>query len=202
MGNDNQDYKKAYEMNVTLIGGNLENFKNRISRAKSKYSIQNFWKFYYEKDKTVEEQINSYFNKLQQIRNGEDQTINLKECLLVKLENIFDPELNLIQDKVNRLGEVQYMPLVLFLLKNNYSNDIDFKIDEVKYKRLDHRLFLLAKLDEYNEDCNKNVDEILLRFCSIHNELGDDFIIGKGDQAENYNLIYNYFPFNINIACI
>ena len=96
MGNDNQDYKKAYEMNVTLIGGNLENFKNRISRAKSKYSIQNFWKFYYEKDKTVEEQINSYFNKLQQIRNGEDQTINLKECLLVKLENIFDPELNLI----------------------------------------------------------------------------------------------------------
>ena len=189
-------------MNVTLIGGNLENFKNRISRAKSKYSIQNFWKFYYEKDKTVEEQINSYFNKLQQIRNGEDQTINLKECLLVKLENIFDPELNLIQDKVNRLGEVQYMPLVLFLLKNNYSNDIDFKIDEVKYKRLDHRLFLLAKLDEYNEDCNKNVDEILLRFCSIHNELGDDFIIGKGDQAENYNLIYNYFPFNINIACI
>ena len=202
MGNDNQDYKKAYEMNVTLIGGNLENFKNRISKAKSKYSIQNFWKFYYEKDKTVEEQINSYFNKLQQIRNGEDQTINLKECLLVKLENIFDPELNLIQDKVNRLGEVQYMPLVLFLLKNNYSNDIDFKIDEVKYKRLDHRLFLLAKLDEYNEDCNKNVDEILLRFCSIHNELGDDFIIGKGDQAENYNLIYNYFPFNINIACI
>jgi len=202
MGNDNQDYKKAYEMNVTLIGGNLENFKNIISRAKSKYSIQNFWKFYYEKDKTVEEQINSYFNKLQQIRNGEDQTINLKECLLVKLENIFDPELNLIQDKVNRLGEVQYMPLVLFLLKNNYSNDIDFKIDEVKYKRLDHRLFLLTKLDEYNEDCNKNVDEILLRFCSIHNELGDDFIIGKGDQAENYNLIYNYFPFNINIACI
>ena len=202
MGNDNQDYKRSYEMNVTLIGGNLENFKNRISRAKSKYSIQNFWKFYYEKDKTVEEQINSYFNKLQQIRNGEDQTINLKECLLVKLENIFDPELNLIQDKVNRLGEVQYMPLVLFLLKNNYSNDIVFKIDEVKYKRLDHRLFLLAKLDEYNEDCNKNVDEILLRFCSIHNELGDDFIIGKGDQAENYNLIYNYFPFNINIACI
>ena len=202
MGNDNQDYKRSYEMNVTLIGGNLENFKNRISRAKSKYSIQNFWKFYYEKDKSVEEQINSYFNKLQQIRNGEDQTINLKECLLVKLENIFDPELNLIQDKVNRLGEVQYMPLVLFLLKNNYSNDIDFKIDEVKYKRLDHRLFLLAKLDEYNEDCNKNVDEILLRFCSIHNELGDDFIIGKGDQAENYNLIYNYFPFNINIACI
>lgn len=202
MGNDNQDYKKVYEMNVTLIGDNLENFKNRISTKKSKYSIQNFWKFYYEKDKSVEEQINSYFNKLQQIRNGEDQTINLKECLLVKLENIFDPELNLIQDKVNRLGEVQYMPLVLFLLKNNYSNDIPFKIDEVKYKRLDHRLFLLTKLDEYDEDCNKNIDEILLRFCSIHNELGDDFTIGKGDQAENYNLIYNYFPFNINIACI
>ena len=39
MGNDNQDYKRSYEMNVTLIGGNLENFKNRIFRAKSKYSI-------------------------------------------------------------------------------------------------------------------------------------------------------------------
>ncbi len=44
--------------------------------------------------------------------------------------------------------------------------------------------------------------EILYRFCSIHNELEDRFTIGKGNFKEDIDLIENYFPFNVNIACI
>ena len=37
---------------------------------------------------------------------------------------MFDPEIGVIVDKVNSLGQTQYMPIVLFLLENNYSNGI------------------------------------------------------------------------------
>ena len=43
----------------------------------------------------------------------------------------------------------------------------------------------------------------LLRICSIHNELGDRFNYIEGDKViEEYDLIEQYYPFNINIACI
>ena len=196
MGSDEiNDRQNPFSMNVEFIGTNMENFKNAISRPKSKYSIQNYWTFHYS-NKSVDEQIKQYFTKLQNIKNGEDQTFNLKESLLVKINNIFDPEVNLILDNINRLGETQYMPLVLFLLSN--TNNMQLTIDK-KYKRIDPRLILVTKYDEYNFD---NINANLLRFCSIHNELGDSFTVGKGDKAETYDLIDNYFPFNINIACI
>ena len=194
MGSDEiNDRQNPFSMNVEFIGTNMENFKNAISRPKSKYSIQNYWTFHYS-NKSVDEQIKQYFTKLQNIKNGEDQTFNLKESLLVKINNIFDPEVNLILDNINRLGETQYMPLVLFLLSN--TNNMQLTIDK-KYKRIDPRLILVTKYDEYNFD---NINANLLRFCSIHNELGDSFTVGKGDKAETYDLIDNYFPFNINIA--
>ena len=100
---------------------------------------------------------------------------------------------------MNYLGQIQYMPLVLILLENNYSKDLELKIDTIKYKRIDPRLIFIT---EYDEQKPKKIESILIRFCSIHNELGDRFTIGKGDKAEDYDLINDYFPFNINIACI
>ena len=91
------------------------------------------------------------------------------------------------------------MPIVLFLLENNYSNGIRLSIDNKKYKRIDPRLIMLTKYDENNTE---NIEALLLRFCSIHNELGDRFTVGSGDKAEDYDLIDVYFPFNVNIACI
>ena len=196
MGSEQDSNKKnPFEMNVQFIGINMENFKYSISKTNSKYSIKNYWTFNYV-NTNVDAQIKQYFDKLQAIKNGEDQTINLKESLLVKVENIFDPEVNLILDSINRLGQTQYMPLVLFLVCN--TNNMQLKIDP-KYKRLDPRLIITAKYDENNLT---NIDANLLRFCSIHNELGDTFTVGKGDEAETYDLIDTYFPFNINIACI
>ena len=100
---------------------------------------------------------------------------------------------------MNYLGQIQYMPLMLILLENNYSKDLELKIDTIKYKRIDPRLIFIT---EYDEQKPKKIESILIRFCSIHNELGDRFTVGKGDKAEDYDLINDYFPFNINIACI
>jgi GTP-binding protein EngB required for normal cell division len=199
MGSENSSEKKAFEMNIQLIGENLTNFKNSLSNAKNKNSIQNSWKFFYDKDLDVYNQINKYFDKLLQFKKGKDKTICLKECLLVRIKNIFDPETNLIIEKVNSLGQIQYMPIVLFLLENNFSTNIKLSIDEKKYKRVEPRLIIVTKFDEENPN---NIEPLLLRFCSIHNELGDRFTVGEGNDAEDYDLINNYFPFNINIACI
>ena len=198
MGNDDS-IQKAFEMNIQLIGENLKNYKDSISETKNKNSIQNFWKFNYDDNLDVHSQINKYFDKLQQIKSSSDKTICLKECLLVRIQNIFDPQVALIISKVNALGQIQYMPIVLFLLENNFSTDIKFSIDEKKYKRVEPRLIIITKYDEENPD---NIEPLLLRFCSIHNELGDRFTIGEGDNKEDYDLIERYYPFNINIACI
>ena len=131
-----------------------------------------------------------YFIKLQQFKNGKDKTKSLKECLLVKIKNIYDKEVSLIIDKVNSLGQVQYMPIVLFLLENNFSANIKLSISEKKYKRIDPRLIMITKYDEANPN---NIEPLLLRFCSIHNELGDRFTVGEGDNAEDYDLIEHYY---------
>ena len=128
-----------------------------------------------------------------------DKTISLKECLLVKIKNIFDKEVELIIEKVNSLIQIQYMPIVLFLLENDYSQNIMLSLKENKYKWIDPRLIMITKYDEENPN---NIEPLLLRFCSIHNELGDRFTVGEGDNAEDYDLIEHYYPFNLNIACI
>ena len=199
MGNEILNKSDSFGMNIELIGTNLTHFKDAISNKESNYSIKKYWKFHYDKNKDVNEQINTYFNKLQNIKKGNDKTINLRECVLIRIKNAFDPEINLIVDKVNSLGQTQYMPIVLFLLENNYSNDIRLSIDSKKYKRIDLRLIMLTK---YDENDTENIKALLLRFCSIHNELGDRFTVGSGDNAEDYDLIDYYYPFNVNIACI
>ena len=200
MGNENTNFKKeAYEMNVRLIGNNLTNYKNIISKGQLKNSIQNFWKFEYNFYYDVNTQINRYFEHLQNLKDGDDKTITFKECLLIRITNIFDPEVSLVLKKVDDLEETQYMPLVLFLLEKNYYNGIESQINTTNYENIDKRLIFVRKFDEYDTE---DVQKLLKRFCSIHNELGDRFEIGNGEEAEPYDLIDNYFPFNINIACI
>ena len=57
----------------------------------------------------------------------------------------------------------------------------------------------------YSKNENFIKDEIvpiLLRISSIHNELGDRFSVGEGDNEDNYDLIKNYYPFNVTISFI
>ncbi len=83
-------------MSVQLIGKNLKSFKESISKCKYQYSIQNYWTFQYDSDLDAKTQIDSYFVKLKEIKKSEGEVINLKEFLLVKIKNIFDPEITLI----------------------------------------------------------------------------------------------------------
>ena len=60
-------------------------------------------------------------------------------------------------------------------------------------------------MENYIENPKKlerKIYPLLLRFCSIHNELGDIFSVGKGKDEERFDLIKISFPFNLNIVCI
>ena len=148
--------------------------------------------------------IGDYFELLQKYRNNKDQTKNIRESLIVKIENSSDPLVNNILEKMNKLRESHYMPLVLFLSVKTPANK-KILIDP-KFKKIDPRTIFLEKysdnIDSYNNDEYNEIKKTIRRFCSIHNELGDRFTIGEKNNSQDYDLIENYFPFNLNIACI
>ena len=127
---------------------------------------------------------------------------NIREVLILKANNILDPEVNLVIELINKLDEVQYMPLILLLYVEECEKKIE--VDTNKYQRIDPRLIFTNRYSEDAKIIEKEIDPILLRFCSIHNDLGDRFIIGneKNNNENGIDLIDKYFPFNINIACI
>ena len=206
MGVDHHKEEKInpYEMHVFFIGSNLNSFINIIKDYKKENcSIKKYWKFEYENNKFNDiEIIEKYFKKLKEYMNSNDTTIQIRETLIVKVKNIFDPEVNFIIEKINDLEETKYMPLVLFLIENYNVNQTKITIDPEKYIYIDTRLLFTAPYSEDENFIKDEIDPILLRICSIHNELGDRFSVGEGDNEDNYDLIKNYYPFNVNIACI
>lgn len=117
------------------------------------------------------------------------------------MNNPYDPEVNYIVEKINKLESYQYMPLVL-ILTTEKSYDKNF-IDTNKYINVDPRLFFVEKYTENPIIIENKIVPKVLRFCSIHNELGDVFSLDKDKKNEQkFDLIENAFPFNINIACI
>ena len=62
--------------------------------------------------------------------------------------------------------------------------------------------FLLKKYNEDPRIIEIKIIPIVLRFCSIHNELGDVFGVEEGKNEQKIDLIERAFPFNLNIACI
>ena len=112
--------------------------------------------------------------------------------------------MNKILEKMNKLRESHYMPLVLCLSVETPANN-KIIIDS-KFKKIDPRTIFLEKysdnIDSYNNDEYNEIKKTIIRFCSIHNELGDRFTIGEKKNTQDYDLIEKYFPFNLNIACI
>lgn len=199
-----EDKINPYEMHVFFIGSNLNSFINIIKDYKKENcSIKKYWKFEYENNKFNDKEIiEKYFKKLNEYMNNNDTTIQIRETLIVKVKNIFDPEVNFIIEKINNLEETKYMPLVLFLIENYNVNQTKITIDPEEYIYIDTRLLFTAPYSENENFIKDEIDPILLRICSIHNELGDRFSVGEGNNEDNYDLIKNYYPFNVNIACI
>ncbi len=211
MGNSNNGELDKFYMHIQLIGENMSNFLLMISgpntslRAKqsNRKFIEDYWDFDYSLDFSLQKQVDDYFEILKNNKNSQDQTKNIRECHIVKIKDISDQLIEIITEKMNELREQQYMPLVLFLIEESNNNKININ---PKYKKIDPRTIFVEKFSDDNPSYRNNeynkIKKIILRFCSIHNELGDRFTIGEKENAQDYDLIENYFPFNLNIACI
>ena len=191
MGNNNSN--DSYFINIKLIGGNLENkFYNIINNESSIKNLCKLWKFRFQNNNFIDE-INAYFDELKRVSQNENN-INLREALICKIDSINNKNIDIILQKMNGLREKIYMPLVLFLTIEEPGNLL---INSNKYKKLDNRFFFVKKYTEDIKEIEKEIIPILLRFCSIHNELGDEFYFKK----KKFCLVKNTFPFNMNIAC-
>ena len=78
------------------------------------------------------------------------------------------------------------MSLILFLVENydEYYQTCNYDIENNIY--IDPRLFFMAQFNNDEKYIKNLIDPILLRICSIHNELGDRFTVGEGKDAEDY----------------
>ena len=202
MGNTAECSKDSFFMNIKIIGSNMDKFYKEIKLSQK--SIKELWNFEpLEKKTTNIQQLNNYFNKLFNNLDGKKNTKNnIREVLILKVTNILDIEVNLMIDYMEQLDEVQYMPLVLLLYTVEIEQKLEF--DRECYHQIDPRLIFTHRFSDDPEVILKEIDPILLRFCSIHNDLGDRFIIGNPEEnnENGIDLIEKYFPFNINIACI
>ena len=200
MRNNYYSNKDAFFMHLRFIGLNMERFYNNFKNSTILKNIIKYWKIDSLKNTELSNQINGYFDNLQNmIKNYED--INLRECLIIKVNNTYDPEINSIIEKMDELSSQQYMPLVLILTSENSNKKI--VIDKEKYVEIDPRLFFIENYTEDPDIMEKKIVPIILRFCSIHNDLGDVFILNEDEKnEEKFDLIEKPFPFNLNIFCV
>ena len=233
MGNRNNiDENDRYFIHIQFIGQGLAQFKKKILSCKILNYIKNYWKFeYLEKNPSNsnqilsnKEQIDKYFDILE--KKKIQQIFNQKEVLIIKVKNIFDPEINYIFNKMNKLEEIYFMPILLILYEGESEKKNENKFLTDKYGKIELNLIKKEESEKKNENKFLNTDEyenieprlikkekysedpiileekiapILLRFCSIHNELGDKFTI---NNKEDFDLTTINYPFNLNIACI
>ena len=195
---EGKDGKDSYYMKITLIGSDISAFNDILQKSEQLKTIKKCWEIEPLKNEDITLQLKDYFDKLLKIKET-DLSKDLRECLVFKINNSFDPEINIILDYMNELSETQFLPLVLILTKEESYNKIE--IDEEKYT-FDHRLIYVRNYTENQEYFEEIIAPVFLRFCSIHNELGDDFDMSGIGEDEKYDLTQKGFPFTLNLACI
>ena len=195
MGNINEKKKDDLYMHIKMIGSNMKEFYDIYSKSKELENISKFWEVEPPNSIDNTEELNTYFDYLEE----KDENENIRECLILKINDLKSPLYILMLEKMNELLETYKMPLVLLLTNENIKEISN--IVPAKYNNIDERLILIREYQESLNNFEEIITRILLRFCSIHNELGDKFNLGtKVDQ--DFDLIKNAFPFNLNIACI
>ena len=206
------------EMQTILYALNTKRpLNSKMIQAQFRYSIFDYWDYYYFPNKTIDEQINIIFNKFYQQKGA--LSLNFRECLLVRAKNKNAPEIKTILEKINDINRVHYMPMVLFLLDEYDKDCFDYsekKIvpDSKLYPKIDPRMIFtqgFQDIQDYSNylsfNYNQNIDEKIIkniRFCSYHNELGDYFsLINSQSQVLVYDLIGNKkYPMTYNFCCI
>ena len=202
MGNNYDPNQDIFNMHLRFIGLNMEEFYNNFKNSYTLRNIIKYWEIDPLQKSDSSRQINAYFDYLQTIKDDQDnKDKTLRECLIIKVNNTFDPEVNFIVERMNELSSSQYMPLILILTTENQNKEI--VIDTEEYDQIDPRLIFVENYTEDPDIIEDKIVPILLRFCSIHNELGDVFSLDKDEKTEDkFDLIERAFPFNLNIVCI
>ena len=145
---NNYDVKERKLYNhLKFIGLNIQKFYNNFKNSLTLHEIIKLWDIDSLEDTDILEQINEYFDFLQNKRKDEDnKDLCLRECLIIKMNNIFDPLINFIFEKMNELSLKQFMPLVL-ILTSEYI-DKELTIDTNKYDQIDPRFFFIENYTE------------------------------------------------------
>ena len=213
-----------YYLNIHMIGESLYLLELYLSRniytitkqdnKNQPNSIFNSWDFIYKYNSKIEIQIEEVFKKYED--NKSKAEINSKEVLIVHAPNKDSEIINIIFSKMENLKRLHYMPLVLFLI-DDYKNGDKIIPNKELYPSLDPSLIMTAEyikekeyifeseqkeLTEEGYEKMEKIKNILLRFCSYYNDLGDRFSFGTEDKQINYDLTEIYYPFTINICCI
>jgi GTP-binding protein EngB required for normal cell division len=219
MGNKNGiNSENSYYMSLNFIGESMENlltaisglnYSSKSSARSQKISIYDFWDYFYTPEFNFISQVKEIEEKFNIMKD--DLILDFSECLIIHIKDLNSPKIDIILDKMDKLNRGQYIPPILFLSDNFDENDknfinLKFKVYKniiSRYKNIDKRMIFFEKyIDENNEEKLKKIKNILLRFCSYYNELGDRFSIGEGDKEICYDLTEENFPFTVNIACI
>ena len=192
MGNLSNE-KDNFYMHIRFIGSNIDRIYKYIENSDIIKNLVKFWDIDpLQKNIDSSTQINAYFDSLQIKKSSEgNEDITLRECLILKVSNTFDPEVNNVKEKMEKLGSNQYKPLVLILT-----------LDYTENKKLSDLIFI-ENYTEEPEEIEEKIIPKFLRFCSIHNGLGDLFYLNRGkNENESFDLIEREYPFNLNLACI
>ena len=76
------------------------------------------------------EQINDYFDELDNIREDENEkNKNIRKCLILKVNNLLSEEVSLMIKRMDDLSQTHYMPLVLLLVTEEIIKDSDKKLN-------------------------------------------------------------------------
>jgi GTP-binding protein EngB required for normal cell division len=234
MGNEEERNPNNYYISINMIGKEMENIlyalntKRPLNRLMTqdqfRYTIFDYWDYFYYSNKTINEQIKFIFDKFYKKKGALD--LNFRECLIVRAKDKLSPEIKIILEKINEINRIHYMPMVLFLLDEYDENNFDYfdkKIvpDNKLYPKIDPRMIYTQGFSDIkiyvnnlmfnsnihlNEKVIRNIKKfksILLRFCSYHNELGDYFkLINSQNQILKYDLVNKKYKMIYNFCCI
>ena len=192
--------KDKYFMHIKFIGSNIENLYTNFNSSEYLKNIKKNWDIDPPENKQVLSQIDDYFEQLNQLINSNDSKANnLRECLIIKVDNLKSKEVNEVIEQMDNLTLTHKMPLVLFLTTQKSENKSN--IDKKDYSNIDFNLIFVKDYTEEKKEFEEKIAPILVRFCSIHNDLGDKFSLFDKPE-DRFDLLENAYSFNINIACI